>query len=77
MMDLENWILEHVWPRTAEPAKGLSFYFNKPHPKGRERYKDPDWERTMKSELETSDTNWEAYVEWVKDGGGDEWFHED
>ena len=60
LMDLENWCLERKW--------------SGPPPTGRGRYLDPEWAEVMQSTCEGSDCTWAQYVEWVKAGGGDEWF---
>ena len=84
MMDFENSCLEHNWGKKAEPYKdgileGLSFYFNKPHPKGKERHLDPEWKEMIQNQVypHHSDVDWEEYVDWVEGGGGDDWFRED
>ena len=58
LMDFENWVLT-LWDLEI--------------PTGPRRYENETWAALMQSELEFSDTCWEEYVEWVKQGGGDEW----
>ena len=60
MLDFENWVLENRW--TGEP------------PKGPERYLHPEWARVMQHACEDSDCSWPTYCEWVRQGGGDDWF---
>ena len=63
MMDFENWVLKH-W----DARQGI--------PTGPRRYENQEWAKLMKRNLEDSDTSWDEYVEWVRQGGGDEWFQE-
>ena len=84
MMDFENHCLEHNWGKKAEPFKdgileGLSFYFNKPHPKGKKRHEDPEWMEMIQTQVypNHSDVDWQEYVDWVENGGGDEWFDDE
>ena len=51
----------------------------KAHPKGPNRCKDPEWAAIIQSEVypHHSDIDWHEYVEWVENGGGDEWFQEE
>ena len=46
-------------------------------PQGPTRVDDPDWSAHMRAEIENSDTTWEIYEAWVRDGNGDEWFVEE
>ena len=47
----------------------------RPHPIGRNRYLDPQWRSLIRGNIEQhSDLTWMQYVQWVKDGQGDEWF---
>ena len=62
MMDFENYALRS---------------YAKKHPTGVARYIVKDWKKHMKAAMEDSDTTWDAYVLWVKNGGGDEWFQDD
>ena len=62
MMDFENYALRRYAKET---------------PTGLKRYRVNDWKIHMKAALEYSDTTWDEYVLWVKNGGGDEWFQED
>jgi hypothetical protein len=61
MMDLENYILGR-W----DARQGI--------PKGPRRHENALWAAHVKSHLEDADTTWIEYVEWVSQGGGDEWF---
>ena len=67
LMDFENECLSQNWDHT----KGG-------HPRGARRYEDPEWAEIIKSQVypHHSDIDWLEYVEWVKNGGGDEWFEE-
>ena len=62
-MDLENYVLEHVWraPAPVGPARHL---FNS------------GWGRVMRAELADYDASitFVDYGSWVEQGGGDEWF---
>lgn len=53
--------------------------FPRPHPRGSKRYEDPEWAEMIKSQVypNHSDVDWYEYVEWVSQGGGDEWFQEE
>ena len=64
MLDFENYVLSK-W----DSRQGI--------PTGPRRHENKAWAELMKSNLEDSDTCWEAYVEWVGQGGGDEWFCEE
>ena len=64
MMDFENWCLS-LW----DSRQGIPF--------GCRRYENEAWAELMRRNLEDSDTTWEEYVEWVKQGNGDEWFCEE
>ncbi len=84
LMDFENACLEYNWHIQPQPFDGglfdsLSFYWNKPHPKGPKRHEDPEWAAMIQSQVypHHSDVDWEEYVEWVENGGGDEHFQED
>ena len=48
-------------------------------PTGPNRYADPDWAAFIKAQVfpHHSDVDWDEYVDWVKAGGGDEWFIEE
>ena len=65
MMDFENACLEQNW--------GC-----KPFPKGPNRYEDKEWAEMIISQVypHHSDVDFWEYVEWVRGGGGDEWFVE-
>ena len=63
MMDFENACLQN-WDSSVEA-----------HPTGKERYLHPKWAEMMRQQCEAhSDVTFEQYCEWVRDGGGDEWF---
>ena len=49
-----------------------------PHPTGNRRYEHEEWAAMIKSQVfpHHSDVDWGEYVEWVQNGGGDEWFQE-
>ena len=64
LMDFENWCLGKRW----DSRMGV--------PKGPQRIEHPEWAAMMKRECQDSDTTWEEYCEWVRQGGGDEWFQE-
>ena len=42
--------------------------------KGPQRIENKEWAQFVKDRLEDSDLTWEEYCEWVRKGGGDEWF---
>ena len=65
LMYFENWCLGKRW----DSRKGV--------PKGPQRIENPEWAAMMKQECQDSDTTWEEYCEWVRQGGGDEYFQED
>jgi hypothetical protein len=69
MMDLENGILEEF---AGEPL----FMAAEHAPRGTRRWKIPEWAALVKKSMYPfhSDVDWHEYVEWVKGGGGDEWF---
>jgi hypothetical protein len=64
MMDFENWVLT-LW----DARNGI--------PTGPRRFENEAWAVLMQSKLEFADTCWDDYVEWVKCGGGDDWFVEE
>ena len=66
LMDFENSCLTEHW--------GV-----KPHPRGNKRYEDPEWAAMIQSQVypNHSDVDWYEYVEWVSQGGGDDWFEEE
>ena len=66
MMDFENNCLS-CW----DTRKGI--------PKGRKRYENNEWATLIKSKVypHHSDIDWDEYVAWVSQGGGDEWFEEE
>ena len=57
-------------PRASLPPQGI--------PKGPRRFENQEWAALIMSQVFPyhSDVDWEEYVDWVKDGGGDEWFQE-
>ena len=64
LMDFENACLANRWNSNA------------PHPVGPKRHEHKEWAAMIKSQVypHHSDVDWEDYVEWVENGGGDEWF---
>ena len=66
MMDFENSCLEQNWDSQI-------------HAKGPKRHEDPQWAAMIQKSVypHHSDVDWTEYVEWVRNGGGDEWFQED
>jgi hypothetical protein len=60
MMDFENALLKD---------------WTKPIVKGKNRHEDPEWAKFVKSQVypHSSDIDWYEYVNWVKEGYGDEW----
>ena len=68
MMAFENACLSQNW----DSSKRL-------HPKGRNRHEDPEWAAMIQGQVypHHSDVDWLEYVDFVKYGGGDEWFLED
>ena len=62
LMDFENWCLGKRW----DSRKGI--------PKGPKRYENTEWAEMIKKECEDSDTTFEEYCSWCRQGGGDEWF---
>ena len=63
LMDFENECLQYHWDSSV------------PHPTGPERYLHPQWGQMMREQCEAhSDVTFEQYCEWVRNGGGDEWF---
>ena len=66
LMDFENACLANHWNSCV------------PHPTGNRRYEHEEWAAMIKSQVfpHHSDVDWGEYVEWVQNGGGDEWFQE-
>jgi hypothetical protein len=66
MMDFENDVL-----REWDARKGI--------PRGTSRYENAEWSELIKLNVypNHSDVDWDEYVEWVSQGGGDEWFMEE
>ena len=60
LLDFENWCLQYCWHGEI--------------PKGPGRIENPEWAAMMRKECEESDTTFERYCAWVRQGGGDEWF---
>ena len=58
-MDVENSILAEWRGKTI---------------RGPERIENKEWAQFVKDRLEDSDLSWDEYCEFVKGGGGDEWF---
>ncbi len=67
MMDWENSILERHW----DARNGI--------PKGPDRYKNAEWAAMIRNNTFPfhSGVTWEEYVQWVREGGGDDWFQEE
>ena len=67
MMDFENWCLGKKWDS-----------YKSPHPTGKNRYENKNWADMIQKEVYPyhSDVDWFEYVEWVQNGGGDEYFME-
>ena len=64
LMDAENWILSK-WNHSIQEF-----------PKGTRRYLDNAWAKHVMTLLEDTDFTFNQYVEWVMEGGGDEWFQD-
>ena len=66
MMDFENDVL-----RCWDARKGI--------PRGPRRFEKQEWAALIMSQVfpHHSDVDWEEYVEWVSQGGGDAWFQEE
>ena len=66
LMDFENDVLRY-W----DARKGI--------PRGPRRFEKQEWAALIMSQVfpHHSDVDWEEYVEWVSQGGGDEWFQEE
>ena len=67
LMDWEN----SIWERHWDARNGI--------PKGRHRYRNAEWAATIRLYAFPfhSGVTWEEYVQWVREGGGDEWFQEE
>ena len=72
MMDFENCCLQEVWYCQNNRRWGF-------HPLGPKRHEDPQWAAMIQSQVfpNHSDIDWQEYVVWVENGGGDEWFIDD
>ena len=68
MLDFEYSCLSQHWDSSIRP-----------HPKGSRRYEDPEWAARIQAQVypNHSDVDWDEYVAWVSQGGGDVWFHEE
>ena len=68
LMDFENACLSQDWDSSKRE-----------HPKGPDRYKDPEWAAMIQSQVypHHSDLDWIEYVAFCENGGGDEWFQEE
>ena len=68
MMDFENACLANHWDSSVAH-----------HPKGDKRHLNPEWAKMIQSQVypHHSDVDWYEYIEWVKRGGGDEYFQEE
>ena len=66
MLDLENSILSE-W----DARQGV--------PQGPRRFEVEAWAALVKRNMfpHHSDVDWDEYCDWVRKGGGDEWFHEE
>lgn len=66
LMDFENAVL-----RDWDARKGI--------PQGWRRFENTEWAQLIKRNVypHHSDVDWYEYVEWVENGGGDEWFQEE
>ncbi len=66
MMDWENAILGD-W----DARNGI--------PRGPRRFENTEWAALIRQHVfpHHSDVDWQEYVEWVSQGGGDEWFQEE
>ena len=64
MMDFENACLEEYWVG--------------PPPTGPRRHENEKWAKMIQGQVypHHSDLDWQEYCDWVKAGGGDEWFVE-
>lgn len=49
----------------------------RPHPRGPQRHEDIEWAALIRSQMNYSDVDFQKYVEFVQNGGGDEWFQEE
>ena len=66
MMDFENSCLENNWNNSIRV-------------KGPTRHENAEWAAMIQSHVfpKNSEIDWQEYVDWVRNGGGDEWFQED
>ena len=64
MTDFENEVLRNCW----DARRGI--------PTGPRRFEKADWAEVIKRNVypHSSEVDWDEYVEWVSQGGGDEWF---
>ena len=67
LMDWEN----SIWERHWDARNGI--------PKGRHRDRNAEWAATIRNCAFSSHTGvpWQEYVQWVLEGGEDEWFQEE
>ena len=67
LMDFENACLAKHWDSSVMA-----------HPTGDRRHEHKEWAAMIKSQVfpHHSDVDWGESVEWVQNGGGDEWFQE-
>ena len=65
LMDFENACLSQHWDSSKNE-----------HPKGVQRHLNLEWAAMIKTQVfpYRLDVTWDQYVEWVKEGGGDDWF---
>ena len=66
-MDFENSCLANHWDSSSAPQLT-----------GVRRHENEKWAEMIRSQVypNHSDIDWDEYVEWVTQGGGDEWFQE-
>ena len=67
LMDFGNSCLADIWDSSSAP-----------HPTGFRRHENKKWAEMIERQVypNHSDIDWYEYVEWVTQGGGDEWFQE-
>ena len=44
--------------------------------KEKKRHENPEWQKMIQTQVypNHSDIDWQEYVDWCENGGGDEWF---
>ena len=67
LMDFENACLANHWDSSVMA-----------HPRGNRRYEHSDWGAMIQRQVfpHHSDVDWDEYCDWVRNGGGDDWFQE-